>query len=132
MDDATERLLRRLRTSSFAVVSLRSDRLSVDLRRGRPREVEDYSAAEAASGSRPQSAMVRAPGPGRFSTHLEVGAEVGAGEQVGSVQLHRRKVAVAAAGPGHIDEILVSQGAFVEYGQPVLRIAGPLAQSEQE
>lgn len=65
---------------------------------------------------------VRAPAPGVVRLQTERGARVAEDEVVGSVQAHGRRVPVTCAVSGVVEQLHVSDGDFVEYGQEVLEI----------
>lgn len=64
-----------------------------------------------------------APQPG-VSPFVEVGQEVGVGETVGLIEAMKMFTAVTADIAGRIEERLVENGAFVEFGQALFVVDG--------
>jgi len=117
---SNERLVSRLRGSGFAHVSLRTDALSLELRRTpvvRPRAPEPEAVR-----SEPATRLVPAPAPGIVVLATVVGAAVAAGDELATIEVHRRTVPIVAVTSGTVADIVVSDGAFVAYGEVVLAI----------
>lgn len=63
----------------------------------------------------------RAPSPGELP-FVEVGSVVAEGATIGLIEAMKIFTAVAAEMHGVVQAVLVSDGAFVEFGQPLLRL----------
>ena len=53
---------------------------------------------------------------------VEIGSTIGVGDTVGLIEAMKVFTAVAATSAGVVTEILVENGAFVEFGQPLVRV----------
>lgn len=70
-------------------------------------------------------AFYRAPGPDQ-PPFVEVGSAIEIGDTVGLVEAMKVFTAVPATRAGVVVELFVENGAFVEFGQPLMRVEAPM------
>lgn len=116
MDTNQERLLRRLRESSFTSVSARVDGLAFE-RRGPNATPADEDSPPAA-----ELLTLRCPGPGIVSLLVGPGDLVRAGTTVATVQMHRTTLTLEVDTAGVVGQLHLGEGDFAGYGEPLLTI----------
>jgi acetyl-CoA carboxylase biotin carboxyl carrier protein len=132
-------ILKLLESSSFDSLDLQVGDVRLQLRRGAG-NVPVPAAAPLAPAEIPAPAMAapalrgdevtapllgtfyRAPKPGA-PPFVEVGTRVAADSIVAIIEVMKLMNTVRAGRPGRVTEILVADGALVEFGQPLLRLA---------
>ena len=135
-------ILRLLESSSFDELDLEMGSVKLSLRRGgggatAPAPRPAPAAAAAATPAQPAAVAplrgdeitapllgtyYRAPRPGA-PPFVDVGAEVEADTVIGIIEVMKLMNSVRAGRRGRVVEVLAADGALVEYGQPLLRIA---------
>jgi biotin carboxyl carrier protein len=72
----------------------------------------------------PSPVLVRAEAPGTVSLRVAVGASVEPGEELGHLQVHRKRVAITAPAPGTVTDIHLADGSFAAYGDVICALSG--------
>lgn len=108
--------------TSFASVDLQMGGMRISVEAGTPVAAPPLVAREGAL----QGRIVASPGLGllRFGCEVASGSSLAAGAQIGIVATLDQETALKAEETCTVVEVLVANGSFVEYGQPVLRVAG--------
>lgn len=113
-----------LRDSPYVRFRLEAD----DTRFGWVRREPPRAAPGASQGRAPEApepavgVEVRSPTPGVVTSCIGQGDTVVAGDEIASIQVHRRRVAVHAEATGTLAGVTANPGEFVEYGQALARI----------
>ena len=132
-------ILRLLESSSFDSLDLTIGEVKLSLRRGStagaPTTVAPSAPAPKAAQTQQPPALhgdevvapllgtfYRAPKPGA-APFVEVGSEVGEETVIGIIEVMKLMNTVRAGRRGRVVELLAGDGALVEYGQPLLRVA---------
>ncbi len=133
-------ITRLLEESQFDELHLEHAGFKLTLKRGAALRREEATASAPAASPAPASAasasdasvlevtapfvgiFYRAPRPGA-PPYIEVGSQVEADTTVGIIEVMKLMNAVRAEVSGTVFEVLVEDGAVVEYGQVLLRIA---------
>ena len=120
-DGSLDTLVRRLRSSSYGRVQLRTGGLALDLRRG-------ASGGPARELGRPSDegsssiVAVTAPTLGVATIRVSPGDPVSVGQALVDLQVHRRTVPVVADQDAQVIHIDVADGELVDHGQLLLSI----------
>ena len=143
--DDVEDILAILDRSSFDEFRIETDDFKIHLRRSGAAGLPDVPAAPAAehptpslfvAPKRPEAALppgiveVTAPMLGIYyrsakpggDPYIEVGSKVEPGTIIGLIEVMKLMNTVQAGVAGEVVEIIATNGKFVEYGQPILRI----------
>jgi acetyl-CoA carboxylase biotin carboxyl carrier protein len=135
-------IVKLLESSSFDSLDLTMGEVKLSLRRGGPGAAPAQRLAAAleqtppAAQSQPVAAALRgdevvapllgtfyrAPKPGA-APFVEVGAEVSEDTVIGIIEVMKLMNTVRAGRRGRVTELLAADGALVEYGQPLVRVA---------
>ena len=131
-DDASERWVAvepdstadaRATAADGDVVHVDVDGRSIAFRVAAPPDVDRAARAAAAHGAAGGSAALVAPMPGSVLTvHVSIGATVGAGDPIVTLEAMKMEHVVAASAPGRVAELPVSAGQQVVRGQPLATI----------
>jgi acetyl-CoA carboxylase biotin carboxyl carrier protein len=97
-------------------VTIGSTRLSVR----RPSDTSRPASSSARPVLEPSSLAITSPLVGMFHPSVDVGATVEPGQPIGAIEALGMPTSVDAPQSGTVEELLVTDGSPVEYGQPLL------------
>ena len=120
-DGSLDTLVRRLRSSSYGRVQLRTDGLALDLRRGASGGVGSVPGQPSDEGGSP-TVGVTAPTLGVATVRVSPGDLVSVGQVLVDLQVHRRTVPVVAHQDARVSHIDVADGGLVDHGQLLLSL----------
>ncbi len=123
-----EELIKTLEGSSCQELSVRKGGFSVQIKKGStppPKQAKSVPRSAAKEGKSPREQFIVAPMVGIFHTAdniVQPGAQIEIGTVVGAIESMKLLNDVVSQFSGIVREVLVEDGAPVEYGQPLYKI----------